>query len=308
MPKSGQEWDNSFLLGHPLFHVFEPLAAHLRVAQFPTVEQLTDLAEAQRALRAPEQSKLRFTPADKKPRRKKRTELVLEQLYDGSISLKGEVPCLVQSYHDLFNALAFAAFIRSKRTLHHRQFVALRSWAGDRAQLPGKRTREQDALTIFDEGGVIVLMDKSFSAAWRCSTGATPIPAFAPESGVVPLLFGHALLEHILYGHVQIRASAIVIDLPHALSPEIDLLEVSDLYLSQRLADPLEFSEPGADVIFKMDGDLLSIGPPKPAWSAWTPGDKEAFTSCYRAKLGDACINEHNRNNRSEQERGGTDR
>lgn len=282
MPKSGQEWDKNFLLEHPLFNVFEPLACFLRTAEFPTVEQLTELAEKQRVLRAPEEKPLRFTHADKKPRRKKRTELVLDQLYDGSISLKGEVPCLFESYHDLFNSLAFAAFVRSKRALHHRQFVALQSWVGDRPQLPGKRTREQDALTIFDEGGVIVLMDKPFADNWRKSTEPTPIPAYAPEHGVVPLLFGHALLEHVLYGHVQIRASAVVIELPSSLSPQLDLLETSDLYLSRRLSDPLEFCEPGADVIFKMDQETLSIGPPKPAWSAWIPGDKENFSSCYR--------------------------
>ena len=287
MPKSGQEWDKDFLLEHPLFSVFEPLARPLRTAQFPSVDQLTELAEKQRTLRAPEQSQLRFTQADKKPRRKKRTELVLDQLYDGSINLRGEVPCLAESYHDLFNSLAFAAFVRSKRALHQRQFVALQSLVGDRPQLPGRRTREQDALTIFDEGGVIVLMAKGFADEWRTSTESTPIPAFEPRGGVVPLLFGHALLEHVLYGHVQIRASAVVIELPTLLSPELDLLETSDRYLSRRLADPLEFCEPGADVIFKMDNDSLSIGPPKPAWSAWVPGDKETFTSCYRPNPGE---------------------
>jgi len=281
VPKSGQAWDPTFLLGHPLFEVFEPLARDLRGTTFPSAEQFTQLAESQRTARAPEAASLRFSHLERKPRRHKRTQLILHELYDGSIHLKRQVPCLSCSYHDLFNALSFSAFVHSKRVLHERQFRALEQWVGDLPQLPGKRTREQDALTIFDEGGVVLLMAEPFLSHWRASTEASPIPPFAPGSGVVPLLFGHALLEHLFEGHSQVRASAVVIELDAPLPSGATILDLADCYLAARLSDPSEFTQPGADGIFFMDQTEFSIGPPKPSWSAWHPGDREAFQSRY---------------------------
>ncbi len=280
MPKSGQSWNPNFLLGHPLFQVFEEEAKELRGTEFPDMEALTAFSERARKRRAPQARPLRFFPMAKKPRRARRTSLQLENLYDGSIALRGEVPCLVESYHDLFNAIAFSAFARSKRKLHERQFAALKNWVGDSVKLPGKRTREQDALTIFDEGGVVVVMDPNFFATWKASTEPTTIAPFSPTTGVVPLLFGHALLEHLLEGHTQVRASAVVLELQGPII-EAEVLIQADRYLEARLADPNEFRCPGADGIFVMDGESLSIGPPKPSWSAWNPGDRESFQSRY---------------------------
>src|SRR6188768_489375 len=217
VPKSNQTWNAQFLAGHPLFAAFEPLARSLRGPSFPSCEQLSALAEQERLRRAPSAAALRFVPAIKKPRRAKRTRLVLDELYDGSIHLRRQVPCLRHSYHDLFNALAFSAFVRSKRALHARQFEALRAWVGDAPQLPGRRTREQDALTIFDEGGVVVLLDSTMMRTWRTSQERLPLFAHEPSSGAIPLLFGHALVEHLFEGHTQIRASAVVIEVAQPL-------------------------------------------------------------------------------------------
>lgn len=295
MPKSGQPWDVDFLYGHPLFAAFEPIARVLRGSAFPSCEQLSAMAETQRASRAPEVAPLRFVPAAKKPRRAKRTHLALEDLYDGSIHLRREVPCLTQSYHDLFNAIAFSAFVRSKRILHERQFEALQGWVGNDPKLPGRRTREQDALTIFDEGGVVVLLDRAVMASWRSRTDHLPLCPCSPQSGALPLLFGHALVEHLYEGHTQIRASAVVIEVDGPLSAPAPvsgtqphahrlsrLVDVADRGLADRLLDRAQFAEPGADGIFIMDPDgRLSLGPPKPSWTAWNPGDRETFISRY---------------------------
>jgi len=282
VPKSNQTWNAQFLAGHPLFAAFEPLARSLRGPSFPSCEQLTALAEQERLRRAPSAAALRFVPAIKKPRRAKRTRLVLDELYDGSIHLRRQVPCLRHSYHDLFNALAFSAFVRSKRALHARQFEALRAWVGDAPQLPGRRTREQDALTIFDEGGVVVLLDSTMMRTWRTSQERLPLFAHEPSSGAIPLLFGHALVEHLFEGHTQIRASAVVIEVAQPLPTISDILEAADVELAARISDPSQFVEPGADAIFFMDPEQVFLGPAKPSWAAWNPGDREAFSSRYR--------------------------
>lgn len=282
VPKSNQIWNAQFLLGHPLFAPFEALARGLRGDSFPSCEALTALSEQERLRRAPSASPLEFVPAVKKSRRAKRTQLVLDELYDGSIHLRGQVPCLHHSYHDLFNALAFSAYVRSKRALHARQFNALKAWAGDAPKLPGRRTREQDALTIFDEGGVVVLLEPGMMRTWRTSDQPLSLSAHQPKSGALPLLFGHALVEHLFDGHTQIRASALVIELAEPLSTIPDILDAADVELAARINDPAQFLEPGADAIFFMDPDRVSLGVPKPSWAAWNPGDREAFSSRYR--------------------------
>jgi hypothetical protein len=182
----------------------------------------------------------------------------------------------------LFNALAFSAYVRSKRALHARQFNALKAWAGDAPQLPGRRTREQDALTIFDEGGVVVLLEPRMMQAWRASEQPFSLEAYQPTSGAIPLLFGHALVEHLFDGHTQIRASAVVIELAQPLCTIPDILEAADVALAARIADPDQFLEPGADAIFFMDPERVSLGTAKPSWAAWNPGDKDAFSSRYK--------------------------
>jgi len=191
---------------------------------------------------------------ERKPRRKKRGEVVLDRLYDGSIALRGEVPCYSESYHDLFNAIAFAAFPRSKRALHARQFEALCCWVDDgAARVPGQRTREQDALTIFDEGGVVLAMTEAEQHAFGKTSIATP---YTPgQSGVTALLFGHALLEHLYEGHLAIRASAMVCVVPAGPKDDARLLDAVDRILAARLKDPQQFAAPGGDGIFEMGRD-----------------------------------------------------
>ncbi len=257
MPKSGQVWDAHFLTGAPLFRPFERLAAPLRGREFPDVAALTHLCENERVRRAPDERTLRFVWAEKKPRRKKRSEVVLDRLYDGSIALRGEVPCYTQSYHDLFNAIAFAAFPRSKRALHARQFQALLRWVDESAtRVPGKRTREQDALTIFDEGGVVLAMTAAEAREFQEATVAS---RYTPgQAGMTALLFGHALVEHLYEGHLAIRAAAMVCVVPPNLH-DGELLDAVDEVLVDKIRDPAQFRAPGGDGIFEMKRDGTCI-------------------------------------------------
>ena len=148
----------------------------------------------------------------------------------------GQVPCLESSYHDLFNALVWAAFPRSKRALHLRQFRALQRWLpAGASRLPNRRTREQDALTLFDEGGAVLI-----------ATGARE----SLSSRVVP--FGHAVMEHVCFQREAVRSAAVWLDLPsepRAEGGERGLLEAIDRELSRRMLDPAEFSTPDFDAV-----------------------------------------------------------
>lgn len=272
MPKSGQVWNPSYLFGHDLFAIFEPLAAPLRTPTWPSLDELTHLNEEARLLHAPECAPLRFRAAPKRSRRERRTCVRLDDLYDGSISLNGEVPCLNESYHDLFNALIFAAFPRSKRLLHRRQHLAQTRWLErvgidpSRPRLPGRRSREQDALTIFDEGGALLAFTNETLQDWSCWTEAKPIEALGGAQKGRIVLFGHALLEHLFEGQKTFRASGIALKSPEPLAGPL-LLPNLDRALAARLSNSHEFLEPGADgiVSLRVDGSLW-LSPPKPSW------------------------------------------
>jgi hypothetical protein len=268
MPKSGQPWNRHFLAGEPLFRVFEAFAEPFRTEAWP---DLSDYARQLEVIRA--RSKHAFAPLGVLPnpvraRRAKRQSLNLEELYDGRIALTGKVYCLRQSYHDLLNIIIFSAFPLAKRALHARQFSAVSAWLSSEVgastpRIPGRRTREQDALTIFDEGGVVLVMSEASRNGFQSSQAPIALAPFQPESGVVPILFGHALLEHLHEGHRAIRASGLILTLPSLVdgseAPSEWCARV-DPILAEKFADKSLFQEPKADCIFELEpGGSVSI-------------------------------------------------
>lgn len=263
MPKSGQRWDPTCLARHRLLQPLTWVAPELATwAEWPALETFTDLAERRRRSVCPELSAVRFVTPEPKRKRAPRTEpIAIEKLYDGRIALRSEVPCLGACFHDLFNVLVWASFPRSKRALHGRQYRALREWLPAGASLlPGRRTREQDALTVFDEGGSVVLLSQTAAAAWRhaLAQGSSGVPL--PDASC--LLFGHALMEHVLHGLPTVRSSALVLvsDEPRT---GLALLDWVDAQVTERLRDPARFVLPGADAVVTLTPDGgITLGAP----------------------------------------------
>jgi len=266
MPKSGQRYERDFLSRSPLLGEMQVFARSLVDRPgWPTLDEYTEFADAERRSRASELRAVRFAPAPAPRRRgRARAALDLAELYDGRIALLQQVPCLDASYHDLFNALVWAAFPRSKRALHARQFRALeRRWRPGATRLPNRRTPEQDALTIFDEGGVVVVVDAREGDIDGARDGSS--------LRVVP--FGHAVMEHVCFEAAPVRAAAIALDVPLASASGRELFEAVDRALSLRLADEAQLSAP------EFDG-VLSIVPPR-RWSfAREPGRQRSNDPC----------------------------
>lgn len=218
-------------------------------AEFPSREQLTAL-HAARALGAGVPA-LRFAPHVKRTRKQRSEPIDLEALYDGSIAARCEVPTRDADWHDLFNALVFVSFPRSKSALHVRQFAQLRlRVATDARKLPGTRSREQDALTLFDEGGSFIAGDARALAAVR----ALPLEAFYPalrllieRRSVVVAPFGHALFEHKVAGLRGPSSFAYLLELaelPPLAAPRAHLIDSLDRAFAEVLRDPGRFCSP----------------------------------------------------------------
>ena len=236
-------------IGRPLFHG----------GDWPTLEAYTELAERERRARAGELAAVRIAPPEPRPRRSRsRAPLDPRQLYDGRIALEREVPCLRSSYHDLLNVLAWAAFPRAKRALHARQFRALSAWLPAASpQLPNRRTREQDALALFDEGGSVLVLSSELGARLSSVPAGTLAISDAPARLV---LFGHALMEHVCFERARVRSAALLLTLESPLPEGPALLERVDEAIARRLADESELTHPdGFD-------RAVSIDPPGAAW------------------------------------------
>lgn len=136
-----------------------------------------------------------------------------DELYDARIDREGVVPTRAGSWHDLFNALVWATFPRAKAALAWRQHRALLARLPETFErLPPTRTAEQDALTLLDEGGglVIVAHGRGEEVARTIEGGACPQDAaFA--------IFGHAVYEHLLSTDAPLRVGAYVIE----VAPEL---------------------------------------------------------------------------------------
>ncbi len=76
------------------------------------------------------------------------------QQYEPRIYLSGEVQTRPNNWHDLFNALVWLTFARSKAELNRLHYQALlQEYGNDKKQ----RGTLRDAATMFDESGVVVV-------------------------------------------------------------------------------------------------------------------------------------------------------
>jgi hypothetical protein len=118
--------------------VFDPVRPWLeRLGQAPSLNRLNELAEAER-LRTASGRPVRFVPPG-----------AADPYYEIQLYETGRVQTRPDSRHDLFNALAWLAFPRTKALIN-----ALH--AEEIPREGGRRGRRRDLLTLLDEGGVLV--------------------------------------------------------------------------------------------------------------------------------------------------------
>ena len=187
-----EPWDPEFLERSP---IFAPLRVYAP-ARFPA--RWPDLAELQQLLagrhppvRSAGGALIRLVPQGPKPRR-------LEDRYEPRTFLDGELQIRARSWHDLFNLLVWLAFPRAKAALNERHYRALLE---QQAAGAANRGPAQDALTLFDEGGIIATSDDEKLVSMICDFRWKEL--FWENRGRVRAhmrfyVFGHALYEKVL--------------------------------------------------------------------------------------------------------------
>jgi hypothetical protein len=125
---------------------FAPLASSLSrldATRWPTHEEVTALASRVVTSRG---KPVRFVLPREHTDRERR-------YYELHIGSTGEIETRSANWHDLFNALVWIAFPRSKAVINEQHAAILEERGEAEAK---RRSPERDALTVFDEGGVIV--------------------------------------------------------------------------------------------------------------------------------------------------------
>jgi hypothetical protein len=239
-------WDPQFRARSPWFWPLTAADALRDHTDWPRLDELDALyAGATEPHALPP---LRFCENVRKQDKRVDGQIVLSALYDARITLSNEVPTRERDWHDLFNALCFITFPRSKRALHARQFRALAARVEPNAtRLPAARTPEQDALTLFDEGGVVLAAEPEVALQLLAATGAERAELcrrFLDEARTHVVPFGHAIFEHLVEG-LRCPGGCTQILAVEELRPSADgWLQRLDLQLSAAIEDPSRFVSP----------------------------------------------------------------
>jgi Protein of unknown function (DUF3025) len=137
-------WNTRWLNRSDMFAPLRAAGARLPEIGWPNADLLNTLADdAGRVVNA-QGLRVRFVAQAGKPKQ-------FEDGFEQRAFLKGEVQMRALDWHDVFNALVWMSFPTTKAVINARHYEAL---SGVQA---GNRSAARDALTLFDEEGVVVL-------------------------------------------------------------------------------------------------------------------------------------------------------
>jgi len=135
------------LLHSPLFSPLHPVLGYLESVDFPSLQNCNALLTVHNPpITVQSGALLRFVPQQS-------GKLPFIAQYEPRCYLKGEVQMRAKNWHDLFNALVWLSFPRSKTALNARHYHALMD---ERTQGNSVRGALRDVNTLLDESGVIV--------------------------------------------------------------------------------------------------------------------------------------------------------
>lgn len=229
------------LRASPFALPFAPLVGALFDDAYPDHATMDAAYRARRAELGDTDTPFRFVPP---PPRKRGGPVDAASSYDGFVARERSVPTRTANVHDAFNFVVFLHFPRAKLALHARQLRAREAWIGEGAsRIPGARTREQDALTVFDEGGVVLL--------------GPPEERYEPgQLGMKVFVFGHAVLEHFAEGRGAMHAAALSLDVPLAADEAAAPFRARiDAALAEAIAAPSRFCDTGLDAAYRLEPD-----------------------------------------------------
>lgn len=201
-----QEWNTDFAASR-LFDSVRATARPLAGADWPTLAEYQALLDG---MKPPPVSgsgaRLRVVPQPEAAASDWRLS------YEARIFDSGDLPTRAHNWHDLFNLLAWGSFPRAKAALNARHHALLAQQAA--AGQAKSRNATQDALTQFDETGVIILasdpalLELIRNFRWK---ELFWVRRDAVRTQMACLLFGHGLLEKALQPYVGMTGKGMLL-------------------------------------------------------------------------------------------------
>lgn len=180
-------------LNHP---IFDSVRGWLdRTGDTPSLDLLNFLSE-ERNLRSESGKPIRFVPPS-----------ASDPYYEVQLYETGRVQTRPGNKHDLFNALAWLAFPKTKARINAMHAAEI---PREREANGGRRGRLRDMLTIFDEGGAIAVCGGEVAALVREARWTELFIERHREFRIV--VVGHAVLEQALAPHPGITCKVIFAD------------------------------------------------------------------------------------------------
>lgn len=187
------------------------------------------------------------------------------EAYENFIGTTGNIPTR-DNLHDLFNGSIWLTFPKTKALLNYYHMLEIKEQG-----IGASRGRVRDTITVFDENGAILVTAES-------SIGKALIDFNWQESLVAPrdkwdnpkqlnkqaqaavYIFGHALLEKLLYPRKALCAHSIVIN----VTQEFFVLSLSERinHLDQKVADYMDALLSQPDVTPRKLSPLPILGVP----------------------------------------------
>lgn len=166
----------------------------LEGVQIPSCERLNSLLPE--GLKSESGQTIRFVPSNE----------LDDSPYEQRIYTTGQVSTRSENWHDLFNALVWMRFPQIKTAMNALHF---QTWSN---RSDGTRGPVRDALTLFDECGVVVLSEHLgllIALAERRWTDAFLSDTF--RDSVQLSICGHAILEKYLLPYKSMTAKALLV-------------------------------------------------------------------------------------------------
>jgi hypothetical protein len=229
------EWKRDALLESPLLTPLHPILADLESGYFPTLHDCNALLAARHPpITVQNGMALHFVAQEV-------GKLSFEAQYEPRCYLKGEVQMRANNWHDLFNALVWLTFPKTKVIINARHYQVLTN--GTELPTNAGRGAVRDVNTLLDESGMIVvyadaelgvlLRDFQWKELfWRRREQVRARMGF--------FLFGHGLYQKALQPYIGMTGQGLLLAVKQAFFswPLVQQLTHLDGLLADYLAEP----------------------------------------------------------------------
>ena len=213
-------WNPEWLTGSEMFAPLRTVAAGLPAIGWPDLDVLNALAEDQgRRIVNAQGMRVRFVPQAPKSKS-------FEAAFEPRTYLGGEVQVRAFDWHDLFNGLVWMTFPTTKAVINARHYESMLSVG------KGNRPPQRDALTLFDEDGVVVIStDAELLELVRCFRWKELFWRRRDAVGARMFfgVFGHALFSKARRPFIGLTGKAVLLRVPGTLLELAKAVQLAEL-------------------------------------------------------------------------------